>query len=142
MKTCRKCNERKRKAEFYKDRSQKDGLTTSCAECQKKRSNDYYRNNIGQRRKANRERYEPAKPHELICQNCKSIFRGTKNTKYCSVKCRNQKGYQRNKGKFKFICKGCGKTAFATAHNRQNYCTHRCYSDNAPHLKHPPAPRA
>jgi hypothetical protein len=35
MKTCTKCKAEKPKAEFYKNRSQKDGLANQCAKCAK-----------------------------------------------------------------------------------------------------------
>lgn len=135
MKKCRKCEKNKDGSEFYKDRASSDGLTSSCKECQLKRSKNYYRKNREERKKVNREKYVSVELTELKCQNCNAAFKGYKNTQYCSLKCRNQKAYQRTKGTFKFTCKGCGKIAYATSCNRQNYCTHACFSKNSPHFK-------
>ena len=38
MKTCTRCNEAKERTEFYKDRTKKDGLTSSCKQCARERS--------------------------------------------------------------------------------------------------------
>ena len=42
MKICKKCNLKKTKTEFYKDKNSKDGVTSECKECRKSSERKYY----------------------------------------------------------------------------------------------------
>lgn len=41
MKICTKCNVEKELSEFYKDKSKKDGLSSSCKECKTAQNKAY-----------------------------------------------------------------------------------------------------
>ena len=50
MKTCKKCNTEKSITDFYKDKSSKDGTTSTCKECRKTAERSYYHKHIDKRR--------------------------------------------------------------------------------------------
>lgn len=53
MKKCSKCGLEKSKADFYRDKSRKDGLTCQCKECMDKQSKEYISKNYESVRKRN-----------------------------------------------------------------------------------------
>ena len=67
MKACRKCNELLPLDEFWKDKSTKDGKTTRCIACLKKKWNE----KPGRPRKGRAE-YVP--PTEKFCNGCKKTL--------------------------------------------------------------------
>jgi len=46
MKTCSKCKENKELNDFNSNKKRKDGLTSWCKECIRKRSKEHYKNNV------------------------------------------------------------------------------------------------
>jgi hypothetical protein len=54
MKTCSKCN--RSAVEFHKNKSKTDGLQSTCKECKKKISSEYFQDSKGHHRILNKER--------------------------------------------------------------------------------------
>lgn len=57
MKTCTKCGIEKEENEFYKYKKSKDGLTSSCKECEKRRKQQYNLKNKDKHKEYNHKRY-------------------------------------------------------------------------------------
>lgn len=114
MKYCISCTFKKPKAEFYKDKSAKDGLCSSCKSCQKKYQQKrysekkehinnirkkYYYDNIERERKKGRDKYIPVEDSEKECARCgkKVIVSAQANRwKYCDS-CGKQKTLEKRR---------------------------------------------
>lgn len=113
MKHCSSCDISKEDSAFHKDKSKPDGLYYKCKACVN-------------------SAYTPIKKKLKECEYCGKEFKGSGNAKYCNSKCLYKAQYEKGKGSYEFICKGCGETAFAVSKQRTNYCTHGCYLENKP----------
>ena len=65
-KRCNKCGEIKKRSEFNKDKSKKDGLTLWCKKCQKAYFRQYYQKNYKQLRKKHDQYHK--ENYEQICE--------------------------------------------------------------------------
>ena len=64
MKYCTGCDNTKASEMFYKDKSKKDGLSSSCMDCAKTRAQDWYQSNPEQA-KETRALYRTANPEKI-----------------------------------------------------------------------------
>lgn len=65
MKACTKCSEAKPLGEYYRNSSNKDGLTTLCKSCVKARNSEYWARNRERLRLANAAYYQANREHAL-----------------------------------------------------------------------------
>lgn len=57
MKKCSSCNNTFDNSYFYKDKSKKNGLSSSCKQCSNKRAEEYNKNNPNKRKEASKKYY-------------------------------------------------------------------------------------
>ena len=105
-KCCKQCGKIKLKTDFFKKKSNKDGLESICKECKSiNRKNRY----------------------SHICKQCGQEFKsGNKNSIYCSNKCHGEA----NKNQIEFNCDYCGKiSSDRKSHyelKNNHYCSSEC----------------
>ena len=62
----------------------------------------------------------------LICEQCGAEFQGTKNSRFCSNKCKSK--WRRGQGldEVTRICAQCGRTFKSNKYKKQKYCSTEC----------------
>lgn len=140
MKRCTRCKEFKQRSEFYKNRSQKDGLQTYCKSCNKAQIEEWRAANPERERARQAARDPEAKkrnydawvarrksaPSEATCQQCGTVFTYQTVAKrricYECAAINRRKRFEREAS-----CQECGYVFTYTSSPPRKTCSDTCF---------------